>query len=204
MAREEHAGLRSPVADEALRGGLPERSVRANLVSRQAMVMTTTVDPTAPIRRLYFEDPAAPTATLVVPSVFVAVRWRGGRLLLVRRCDDGTWELPGGRVEVGENAAAAAVRATAAEAGVQVLVTAIGGLFTDPGLVVRAPDGEVQQPFVVLFRARAIGGEPRGDAKETSAAAWVAVSELGGLAIQPPVRTWIAQALSFDVLPSLA
>ncbi len=61
-------------------------------------------------RRVHFHDPAAPVATVVVPSIFVAARDSNGQLLLVRRCDSGTWELPGGRVDVGESAVVAAVR----------------------------------------------------------------------------------------------
>src|SRR6476661_11249121 len=113
---------------------------------------TTTIDTGAAGRRVYFHDPQAPAASVVTPSVFVAVRWHEGRLLLVRRCDSGTWELPGGRVDVGETAAAAAVRETAEESGVRVLVTELVGVFTDPGLVVRARDGEVRQQFAVIFR----------------------------------------------------
>ena len=101
----------------------------------------TTMDGTALNRAVYFHDPDAPPASVVVPSVFVAVRGRGGRLLLVRRCDSGTWELPGGRVDVGETAVEAAVRETAEEAGVRVLVTEIAGLFTDPGHVDPLPGG---------------------------------------------------------------
>ena len=74
--------------------------------------MTTTERPTCS-RQVFFHDPAGPTATVVVPSVFVAVLGAGNRLLLVRRCDSGTWELPGGRVDVGESAVEAAVRETA-------------------------------------------------------------------------------------------
>src|SRR3954471_1957723 len=121
--------------------------------------MTTTERPNA-VRQVYFHDATAPEATAVVPSGFVAVRGRGGRRLLVRRCDSGTWEMPGGRVDVGETAVDAAVRETAEEAGVQVLITGIAGLFTDAGHVVRSPDGEVRQQFAVLFRARATGGVP--------------------------------------------
>jgi ADP-ribose pyrophosphatase YjhB (NUDIX family) len=119
-----------------------------------------------------------------------------GRLLLVRRCDSGAWELPGGRVDVGETAVGAAVRETAEESGLQVEVTELAGLFTDPGHVVRSAGGEVRQQFALLFRARALGGVPRGDQRETSAAAWVPVAELPGLSIEPPVRLWIAQALA--------
>jgi 8-oxo-dGTP diphosphatase len=131
----------------------------------------TTVDRAVVTRQVYFHDPSAPAANLVVPTVFVAVRSLHGSLLLVRRCDSGAWELPGGRVDVGETALEAAIRETAEEAGVQVVVTELAGLFTDPGHVVRSTAGEVRQQFVLLFRARAVGGVPRGDQRETSAAA---------------------------------
>jgi len=93
---------------------------------------------------VHFHDSAAPAATVVVPSVFVAVTEPGERLLLVRRCDSGAWELPGGRVEVGETAVGTAVREAAEEAGVAVRVTGLVGLFTDPSHVVRSPSGEVR------------------------------------------------------------
>jgi len=163
----------------------------------------TTIDRSAEKRQIWFHDPSAPTPELVVPSVFVAVRWRGGRLLLVRRCDSGAWELPGGRVDVGESAVDTAVRETAEEAGVQVRVTEIAGLFTDPGHVVRSPGGQVRQQFVVLLRARAIGGVPHGDQRETSDAAWVSVADIPGLPIEPPVRVWITEALALGEPPHL-
>jgi ADP-ribose pyrophosphatase YjhB (NUDIX family) len=163
----------------------------------------TTVDRAARTRQVYFHDPSAPAAALVVPSVFVAVRWLHGSLLLVRRCDSGAWELPGGRVDVGETAVEAAARETAEEAGVQVEVTDLAGLFTDPGHVVRSATGEVRQQFALIFRARAVGGVPRGDQRETSAAAWVPVADIPGLPIEPPVRLWIAQALAVGEPPHI-
>jgi 8-oxo-dGTP diphosphatase len=163
----------------------------------------TTIDRAAATRQVYFHDPLAPAATVVVPSVFVTVRWHYGTLLLVRRCDSGAWELPGGRVDVGETAVEAAVRETAEEAGVHVEVTEFAGLFTDPGHVVRSTDGEVRQPFALLFRARALGGVPRGDQRETSDAAWVSVADLPGLRMEPPTRMWVAQALAVGEPPLL-
>src|SRR3954463_7458131 len=154
-------------------------------------------------RRVYYHDESAPQATVVTPSVFVAARRPDGRLLLVRRCDSGAWELPGGRVDVGETAVEAGVPETFEESGVHVAVTGLAGLFTDPGHVVRAVDGEVRQQFVVLFRARWLGGVPRGDQKETSDAAWVALADLPALAIAPPARAWIEQALAVDEPPYL-
>jgi 8-oxo-dGTP diphosphatase len=163
----------------------------------------TTIHRAAATRAVYFHDPSAPAATVVAPSVFVAARWLGGRLLLVRRCDSGGWELPGGRVDVGESAVAAAVRETAEESGVRVLITEFAGLFTDPGVVIRSPDGEVRQQFALLFRARVLGGVPHGDRRETSEAAWVAPADLGGLVIEPSARLRIDQALSIGDPPYL-
>jgi 8-oxo-dGTP diphosphatase len=164
----------------------------------------TTIDHAVRTRPVYFHDPLAPAASLVAPSVFVAVRWHHGTLLLVRRCDSGTWELPGGRVDVGETAVEAAVRETVEETGVHVEVTELAGLFTDPRHVVRAIDGEVRQQFALLFRARAVGGMPHGDQHETSEAAWVTVADLAGLPMEPVVRLWVAQALAMGEPPLLS
>ena len=113
------------------------------------------------VRRVHFHDPEAPVAVVVAPSVFVAARDGQGRLLLVRRCDSGTWELPGGRVDVGESAPAAAVRETAEETGLQVRITGLVGLFTDPAHVVEsASGGEIRQQFVVCFHGYSRRREP--------------------------------------------
>jgi 8-oxo-dGTP diphosphatase len=162
----------------------------------------TTIRQGAAIRQVFFHDPAAPAARLVAPSVFVAVLHQGC-LLLVRRLDNGVWELPGGRVDVGETAEQAAVRETAEEAGVQVAVTGLAGLFTDPRHVIRAPDGEVRQQFAVLFRARVVCGVPHGDQSETSEAAWIPVEDLPDLPMEAAERSWLAHALAAGGPPHL-
>jgi 8-oxo-dGTP pyrophosphatase MutT (NUDIX family) len=162
----------------------------------EAQMTTSDVRGGARVRDVYFHDPAAPVPTVVVPSVFVAVRAADGRLLLVQRCDSGDWELPGGRVDVGESAIVAAGREVAEESGVVVHVTGLIGLYTDPGHIVRSVTGEVRQQFVVLFRASPVSGRPRADGRETSAAAWCAPQDLAGLPMQAPVRGWIRDALA--------
>src|SRR4051794_39293395 len=153
-------------------------------------------------RQGFFHHAAAPPASRVVPSAFVVAR-RGDRLLLVRRCDSGMWELPGGRVDVGETATEAAVREVAEEAGVTVEVTGLVGLFTDPGHVVRSREGEVRQQFALVFRGRVIGGAPTPDLRETCEAAWVATAEVPRLPMEYPARLWIATALDDGQLPHL-
>jgi 8-oxo-dGTP diphosphatase len=125
------------------------------------------------VRKVHFRDSEAPVATVVTPSVFVAVREEQGRVLLVRRCDSGGWELPGGRADVGESAVEAAVREAAEEAGLRVRITGLVGLFTDPAHVVEAATGgEIRQQFVVCFHGWAVWGRPRPDGHETADAAW--------------------------------
>jgi 8-oxo-dGTP pyrophosphatase MutT (NUDIX family) len=107
------------------------------------------------VRREYDHQPDAPVASCVAPSAFAAVRDLAGRLLLVRRCDTGDWELPGGHVDPGESASDAAVRETAEESGRTVEIAGLSGLFTDPGHVIDDPRaGLVCQPFAVCFHAR--------------------------------------------------
>jgi 8-oxo-dGTP diphosphatase len=124
------------------------------------------------VRQVHFHNGNAPAATVVVPSVFVAARDDPGRLLLVRRWDSGAWELPGGRVEVGESVLDAAVRETVEESGVLVRITGVVGLFTDPAhVVVSATGREVRQQFVVCLHAWGMRGRPVPDGKETIDAA---------------------------------
>jgi 8-oxo-dGTP diphosphatase len=162
----------------------------------------TTISEETSTRQVYFHDAAAPRASRVVPSAFV-VACRGDRLLLVRRCDSGMWELPGGRVDVGENATDAAVREVAEEAGVTAEVTGLVGLFTDPGYVVRSREGEVRQQFALVFRARVVSGVPTPDMRETCEAAWVARAEVARLPMEYPSRLWIGTALDDGQPPHL-
>jgi 8-oxo-dGTP diphosphatase len=157
----------------------------------------------AAVRQVHFHDPDAPVASLVAPSVFVAARDERDRLLLVRRRDTGTWELPGGRVDVGESAVDAAVRETTEESGVRVQIVGLVGLFTDPAHVVRSTLGDVRQQFVVCFQARPIWGRPRPDLDETIDADWFEISEIAALAVEPAVRLWISEAVSGATEPRI-
>jgi 8-oxo-dGTP diphosphatase len=149
------------------------------------------------VRREYDHQPGAPAASCVAPCAFVAVRDITGRLLLVRRCDTGDWELPGGHVDPGESAAGAAVRETAEESGITVEVTGLVGIYTDPGNVIADPRaGLVRQPFAVCFHARPLSGSPGGDQVETSDARWFALSDIPALPIRPAMRLRIGHALT--------
>jgi len=149
------------------------------------------------VRREYDHQPDAPAASCVAPCAFAAVRDITGRLLLVRRCDTGDWELPGGHVEPGESASDAAVRETAEESGVTVEITGLVGIYTDPGHVIADPRaGLVRQPFAVCFHARPRSGSPGGDQVETSDARWFALGDIPALPLRPAMRLRIDHALT--------
>ena len=77
----------------------------------------------------------------------------GGGMVLIQRAIEpgyGKWTFPGGFVERGEVAEAAAEREALEEAGVEIEVTGIVGLYPYEG----------QVPAIAVFAARATGGEP--------------------------------------------
>ncbi len=52
-----------------------------------------------------------------------------GRMLLIRRADNGKWAMPGGALDVGESAAAGVVREALEETGVYCEAAALAGVF---------------------------------------------------------------------------
>lgn len=149
-----------------------------------------------PRRRQFYRDAAAPRPHDVLAAAFAVVRDGAGRVLLVRRADDGNWELPGGRIDVGESASAAAVREVAEESGVEVKITDVAGVYSDPSHVLAYADGRVHQQLAVCFRAWPLGGAPRPDGRETVGAAWFEPADTAGLPMHPSVRLRLEHALA--------
>jgi 8-oxo-dGTP diphosphatase len=149
-------------------------------------------------REEFLHDPGAPPAELVSPSVFAAVRDDRGWLLLVRRVDNGNWELPGGQVDVGDTVVGALQREVAEEAGIVIDVLGVCGVYTDPGYVIRSVAGRVRQPFTVCFHATPASGttDPQPDQVETSDAAWIDPARLDTLPVHSAMRLWIDDALA--------
>ncbi|WP_037656380.1 NUDIX domain-containing protein [Streptomyces griseofuscus] len=142
----------------------------------------------------YFDDPAAPSATRIVPAVTAFVRDERGFLLLERRSDNGRWGMPGGVQEIGETISQTVVREVAEETGVTVEVTGLVGIFTDPGHVIEFSDGEVRQEFSLCFRARPVTGEI-SVSSESFEVRWVDPAELSSLDMSPTTRRRIAEGM---------
>src|SRR6195952_2286361 len=109
-------------------------------------------------RRDYLDDPHAPRANSIVPSVTAIVRNDAGDLLLVHKTDNNLWALPGGGVDPGESISQATVREVKEETGMDVAVTGVGGIYTNPGHVIAYDDGEVRQQCSVCFTTDLMGG----------------------------------------------
>ena len=168
---------------------------------RQWVIATLVARGDAVVRlREYYQDPNAPRADDVLPAAFAAVRNGAGEVLLVRRIDDGYWELPGGRLEVGESAAQAVIREVAEESGVAIELIGLSGVYSDPTHVLLDPDGTAHQQLALCFHAVPSTPEypqqPRPDGIETQEAAWCAPDALVNLAMHPAMRMRVHDAVT--------
>lgn len=143
----------------------------------------------------YYHDPEAPRANSLRPTAFAAVRDPDGRILLARRMDTLNWELPGGKVELGESAMDAVRREVAEETGVVIAVTGLSGVYTDPGHVMVYTSGEVRQQYAICVHAVPMSGEPRPDHDEMINVAWIVLDDLADLPIHPSMRLRIEHAI---------
>lgn len=101
---------------------------------------------TAPIRL---------TVTGVLPD-------REGRLLLVRRADNGHWCLPGGGVDSGERVVEALVREVEEETGIHVKPVNLIGIYSNPDVIISYENGARQYQVVsIMLLCEPMYGEPR-------------------------------------------
>ncbi len=125
-------------------------------------------------------DTAPGDAGPVVPCVGAVVHDDGGRILLVRRRNppaQGTWSLPGGRVEAGEDDAAAVVREVLEETGLTVRPLRVVGVVERA-----APGGGVYR--IVDVECAVVAGTPAaGD--DASDVGWFTASALAGVETSP-------------------
>jgi ADP-ribose pyrophosphatase YjhB (NUDIX family) len=131
-------------------------------------------DPTArPGRIDFYDDANAPAATTIVPAVSAVVENDEGRILLIRRSDNGNWALPGGALDVGESLVQAVIREVEEETGVICEVRGVVGIYSDPRhVILYTSNDEVRQEFSVLFVGRNVGGRIR-TSDESTRVEWV-------------------------------
>jgi 8-oxo-dGTP pyrophosphatase MutT (NUDIX family) len=123
-----------------------------------------------------------------------------GRVLLGRRADTGTWALPGGIVEPGEEPADAAVREIFEETGVIAVPEALAAVTVSEPVTYQ--NGDVVQYLEILFRCHAIGGAARVNDAESIEVSWHAQANLPDLHAGTLRR--ITQAVTGTAQPAYA
>jgi 8-oxo-dGTP pyrophosphatase MutT (NUDIX family) len=123
-------------------------------------------------------------------------------LLLIERTDNGLWALPGGAQDLGESVVQAARREVHEETGIDVEITGLSGIYSDPRHVIAYDDGEIRQEFSLCFHAIPLSGEPRSSS-ESSQARWISPDSLQDLKIHPSMRLRINHALKEESQPYL-
>lgn len=90
-----------------------------------------------------------------------------GRLLAIRRADNGTWELPGGVLELDETPETGVAREVLEETGIHIEVDELTGVYknTTRGIV------------ALVFRCKPSGGMER-TSSESTAVAWLTPDEV--------------------------
>lgn len=124
-----------------------------------------------------------PSTTVVCVGAVVR---NGDRILLVRQAKghslEGQWTVPWGHLGDGESPAAAEIRETREEGGIDAVVEGLLGV------------QELPSPWsgwiALVYLCRHVAGEPRSEDAETDAAAYVSRADLD--ALSEPLEPWSA------------
>jgi ADP-ribose pyrophosphatase YjhB (NUDIX family) len=146
-------------------------------------------------RRDYYHDPNAPTPNSIVVAVTAFIQDADGRILMIRRTDNDLYAIPGGALDVGETLTQTVQREVLEETGINVEVTGLIGIYSDPQHVIEFTDGEIRQEFSICFRATPTSGQLR-TSNESKEVLWVSPADLDGLNIHPSIRLRIQHGLT--------
>jgi ADP-ribose pyrophosphatase YjhB (NUDIX family) len=136
----------------------------------------------------YYDDPNAPKANSLVPSVNVIVVNDNGNILMIRRSDNDNWAVPGGAVDLGESVTQAAIRETKEETGIDCEITGLVGIYSDPKHVLHyTSNDEVRQEFSIVLTARPTGGHPT-PSDESREVHWIKPSTIDNLQMDRSMR----------------
>jgi 8-oxo-dGTP pyrophosphatase MutT (NUDIX family) len=116
------------------------------------------------------------------------------KVLLTQRTDNRRWCLPGGAMEAGESAAQACVREVREETGLEVRVTRLIGVYSNPDQLVIYPDGNKAFFVVLSFEAEIIGGD-LGLSDETVAYGYFSLEEMESMPMHGQHKQRVEDAL---------
>ncbi|HEY2384559.1 MAG TPA: NUDIX domain-containing protein [Terriglobia bacterium] len=128
---------------------------------------------------------------LLLPSAAVVLHDEEGRILLCLHADKEIWVAPGGLIEPGEQPAAAAVRETMEETGLQVQVTGMLGVYGGEDLIIDYPNGDRASYVGIVFRGQIVGGTLKPDGDEITDVRYFTREEL----MRAPHARWLDTAM---------
>jgi 8-oxo-dGTP pyrophosphatase MutT (NUDIX family) len=106
--------------------------------------------------------------TLLFIGARGVIRDHDGRVLLIKRADNGFWAMPGGAMELGESITQCAIRETYEETGLAAAEATAFALYTGPDYTYTNVFGDRYQLFLVAFLLTDWAGELRPDPEEAT------------------------------------
>jgi 8-oxo-dGTP pyrophosphatase MutT (NUDIX family) len=122
-----------------------------------------------------------------------------GRLLLIKRSDNGCWGLPGGGVEPGEKIDMSARRETLEETGLELGEMRLLNVYSGPEIYYRYPNGDEIYGVVIAYLAKDWHGEIHLNEEHTEWR-WFAPAEIPEN-ISPPLIPVIENFKQGDCIP---
>lgn len=116
--------------------------------------------------------------TLLFVGARGIVRDDDGRVLLIRRSDNGLWALPAGAMELGESIADCAIREVQEETGLIAQRVTPFAIYSGPAYTFTNMYGDTYQLYITSFRVDGYTGELVTVTDETTDARFFAVDEL--------------------------
>lgn len=115
---------------------------------------------------------------LILPSARAIVHDAAGRVLLVRRRDNGHWVMPAGSLELGESILECLQREVKEESGLDVVSATLIAVYSEPRFAFTNAYGGEHQMLALVFRVDEWAGELALTTDETTDARFFALNAL--------------------------
>ena len=145
--------------------------------------------------KMIYGDRIGRFAVLRPSSAGVIFDSTGERVLLVRRSDNGQWDVPSGGIDPGESAAEACAREVLEETGLVVEAGRLIGVYSTPHRIIEYADGNRFQGVTMCFEAVPTGGELTVT-DETTEFGYFTVDEINQMDVMDPVTQRVEDAFA--------